>query len=160
LREGEGIQVSDDDRFEFASVEWIDAVRCVFEQVVASSAESGELDDTYEFSICEVYENVPSEINSANRVAWLMRVQHGMVSFAAEEADDVDFKVVGDYEVVGPLTRVMYDEAGVPPPDVLSAIMAATLNGTFKADIKPRREGSPTTSLFSGTHNAIVRLTR
>jgi hypothetical protein len=149
-----------DERFEFASTEWIQAVRKVFEQAVASAAESGELDDGFEFSICEVYNKVPSRINPTNRVAWLMRVKHSTVTFVAEEGDDVDFKVVGDYEVIGPLTRVMYDEAGVPPPKIMSAITTASAEGTFKAEIRQVRSGAATTSLFSDTHNAIVRVTQ
>jgi hypothetical protein len=152
--------MSNDDKFEFGSAEWIHAVRGVFEKAVASAAESGELDDGFEFSICELYNKVPSRINPTNRVAWLMRVKHSILSFVAEEADDVDFKLVGDYEVIGPLTRVMYDEAGVPPPEVMSAITTASLEGTFKTEIRPARAGQAVTSLFSGTHNAIVRFTR
>jgi hypothetical protein len=152
--------MSNDDKFEFGSAEWMHAVRGVFEKAVASAAESGELDDGFEFSICEVYNKVPSRINPTNRVAWLMRVKHSTVSFVAEEADDVDFKLVGDYEVIGPLTRVMYDEAGVPPPEVMSAITTASREGTFKTEIRPAPAGQAITSLFSGTHNAVVRLTR
>lgn len=59
-----------------------------------------------DFSLCEVYTDVPVDVDPADRVAVTWGFRGGRLWFAPEERDEVDIKVVIDWATVAPLARL------------------------------------------------------
>ena len=85
---------------DFATPGWLDVVQAAFRQCARDAGAAAAAQD---FSICEVYENIPAVINAAGRLTWTMRLRAGTVDFVRAETDDVDLKIVGDYYTMHPI---------------------------------------------------------
>ena len=96
------------ERFEFGSSQWFDLAHRTLESLRPKVLK--ELDGR-EFSVCEVYENVPRHLapDQDGRIAWHFRFRQGALEFGKHEVDDVDFKLVIDYATVVPLAKVHYE---------------------------------------------------
>ncbi len=140
-----------DASYEFGSPDWLGVLKGAFEQALAAS---GAADDV-EFSMCEVYTDVPPRVSAESRVAWHLRVKGHELAFIAEEADDVDIKIVGEWAVISKLGRLEYGEGG-PPPDVLAEIAQATDEGRFHFTANPSAKSPPE---FGAVHNQVARRT-
>ena len=113
-------------RHRFASEAWLSGVEQAIDACVTEARSAGQLDGV-SFSLCEVYESVPPEVNSAGRVVWSLVLDGGDAKFARTELDEADLKVVADYEVLEPVVRVLFDQG--PPPEVAEALAAAAKQG-------------------------------
>jgi hypothetical protein len=87
----------------FASPAWIGALRDYLE---LRAGELGALLDGARFSVCEVYEDVPAEVNASSTVRVHWAVGPDGLEFDEQERDDVDLKVVAPWAVIAPLARI------------------------------------------------------
>ena len=104
------------------------------------------------FSLCEVYEDVPVDVNPAGRVAWSAVLDGEKVTFSWAERDTADLKVVADYEVLQTIVSVKFDPD--PPPDVMHELGAATEQGRFKID-----RAAPSPEAIASLHNRVAAIT-
>jgi hypothetical protein len=141
-----------ENQYEFGSPDWLAVLQATFEKTVAADAQSGDAD----FSICEVYTDVPERVSAEPKVAWHLRVKGNEVVFLAEEADDVDIKIVGEWSVISKLGRLEYGEEG-PPPDATAEIAQATREGRFQFTANPNMNPAPPG--FAAVHNQVARRT-
>jgi hypothetical protein len=141
-----------DDRYELGSPDWLAVLKEIFEQTVAADGQSGDVD----FSMCEVYTDVPARISAEPQVAWHLRVKAGEMIFRAEEADDVDIKIVGEWTLLAKMSSLEYGEAG-PLPEITAEVAKATDEGTFHYTARPNMGRAPPG--FAGVHNQVARRT-
>ena len=141
-----------DAKYIFATTEWLAMLRGVFEQTVAGGSHA---DDT-DFAMCEVYTDVPAHVSSAPRLSWHIRLSDGEVSFATEEIDDVDIKIVAEWALLSELSAVEYGADG-PPPDLIAKVAQAANEGRFQFIQRPAMKPPP--PAFGGVHNQVARRT-
>ena len=89
--------------YPFAGAEWLAALHITN---VMAADQYAEWLDGREYSICETYVDVPTEVDPPGRVSWTLRVSGDRVSFAAVECDDVDLKVVADWAIYRAIVRM------------------------------------------------------
>ena len=139
-------------RYGFASDEWLTALEQTVDACIAEARAAGQLDGVA-FSLCEVYESVPVQVNPGGRVAWSLVLEGGDAKFARTELDEADLKVVADYEVLEPVVRVRFDQG--PPPEVAEALAAAGKQGRFRI-----HRGVPSPEAIASLHNRVAGITR
>jgi hypothetical protein len=108
------------------------------------------------WSICEVFTAPPRELSpDGSPLAWHCVVRDGEVTFGDTETDDVEFKVIVDYEAVLPLGR--YDTRGEPARQAELAAMAQALRDAGRMQVIGDRSGrDPRVGDF---HDVIARVT-
>ena len=141
-----------DANYELGSPDWLAMLRGIFEQTVAAGGDS----DDVEFSMCEVYTNVPARISAEPQVAWHLRVKAGEMMFLTEEVDDVDIKIVGEWALLSKLSGLEYGDAG-PPSDAAAEVAKATDEGRFHFTASPTMQSPPPG--FAAVHNQVARRT-
>lgn len=117
-------------RYEFASPGWIAFMHgMVTDRMERFRTEAPDI----AWSICEVFTDPPTHLSASGApLAWSCLVRSGELIFEARERDDVEFKVIADYDAVVPLGR--YDTMGDPGRQKKLFEMAASLqkSGTMK----------------------------
>lgn len=131
-------------KYEFGSREWLHAVEEILEAIVAES----ELDESTEFTFCEVYTDVPARISGTGRVAWHTRLQDGVLTFVGSEADDADVKIVVDWATAARLASFEYADM---PADAGEAMQLGRVSVTFGKN--------PAPPAFAAAHDRIARIT-
>jgi len=108
------------------------------------------------WSLCEVFTDPPADLSpDGSPLAWHCIVRDGEVTFGEGERDDVDVKIVIDYEAVVPLGR--YDTRGEPARQAELAAMAQALRDAGKMQvIGDRSKRDPRVGDF---HDIIARVT-
>jgi len=139
-------------RSQFASDEWLIALERTIDACIAEARSADQLEGVT-FSLCEVYESVPPEVNSTGRVVWSLVLDGGEAKFSRTELDEADLKVVADYEVLEPVVRVVFDQG--PPPEVAEALAAAAKQGRFRI-----HRGVPSPEAIASLHNRVAGITR
>jgi len=134
---------------EFASPEWL----AFFARLLVARAAMGE---TPEGVTCEVYRKVPSHLAPTGELAWTRRVQAGVASVELIECPDAqaDTKLVGDYDALLPLARLLVEDDGAKLEAGIAAGIAA---GTL--DVIERRPNPDAPRDFT-VHNMMAVLTR
>ena len=138
-------------KYEFASEDWLSALERTIDACVEEAREAGQLEGV-SFSVCEVYEDVPVEVNPAGRVTWSAVLSGEKVAFSRAELATADLKVVADYQVLKPVVKVEFDQG--PPPDVVQALGAATEQGRFRID-----RAAPSPEAIASLHNRVSAIT-
>jgi hypothetical protein len=108
------------------------------------------------WSICEVFTDPPRELSpNGAPLAWSCVVRDGAVQFEAADRDDVEFKVVVDYEAVVPLGR--YDTRGDPDrrAELTGMSQALVASGKMRL-VGDRSKRDPRVGDF---HDIIARVT-
>jgi hypothetical protein len=141
-----------DEKYELGSPDWLAMLKGIFEQILAAGGQS----DDVEFSMCEVYTDVPARISAEPQVAWYLRVKAGEMIFLTEEVDDVDIKIVGQWALLSKLSSLEYGEAGLPP-DAAAEVAKATEERTFLFTASPTMQPPPPG--FAAVHNQVARRT-
>jgi hypothetical protein len=140
-------------KYEFASPGWMAFMHGMIAERVA---QLGEAATTLNWSICEVFTNPPASLSSSGApLAWRCVVRGGEVSFAAEESDDVDVKVVVDYAAVVPLGR--YDTRGDPARTAELAGMGQVLLKDGRMTVLGDR--SKRDPRIGNLHDAVAKVT-
>lgn len=139
-------------KYEFASKQWLAALHGL---IVGRAGAMGAIDPYLSYSLCEVYTGTPTHISPTGKLAWHYRVRGTEVEFHETESDDVDFKVVCDYQSILPAGR--FDTKG--DPERLSEM--AAMGNKLEKDGKLERFGDPAKrpGSFRSLHDAIARMT-
>lgn len=142
-----------DMRYAFASPGWMAFMHgLVVERVRRLCEEVPDIN----WSICEVFTAPPPQLSpSGAPLAWHCIVGAGAVTFGTSERDDVDFKVVVDYDAVLPLGR--YDTQGKQERvQELSQMSQALIRDGRMRVIGDRTKRDPRVGDF---HDIIARVT-
>jgi len=99
-----------EEKVEFASPAWIELAESILTDLVRTQGKSGE-----EFAVCEVFRNVPDQIDPEGTVAWHFRITDRSVVVGVGEVEDVDMHIVAEYTEALVAARLVY------PPDALAA---------------------------------------
>ena len=142
--------LEDGPKFEFASGEWLNRLRRGME-----SALTGADLDGIDFSMCEVYTHVPSHISPSGRVGWHCRIDSGGLRWAEGEADDVDFKAVGEWSVLREASRTIYEGDPAAESTSMAGLRAAMDAG--RVSITGTRRGAPRE--LGAVHDQMARIT-
>jgi hypothetical protein len=141
-------------KYEFGSPEWMIAIHGV---IAGRAGVVGALHPELTFSMCEVYTDAPVHLSGADRkIAWHFRLMGWTVEFDASEADDVDYKVVCDYQGILPAGR--FDTRGDPARLAELKAIGQALADAGKLKILGDPAKRP--EVFGSTHDSIARLTR
>lgn len=141
-------------KYEFGSAAWMSALHGV---VAGAAAAAARRSPGLRYSMCEVYLDCPVRLSGPDgRIAWHYRIDGVNVDFGRTEPDNVDFKVVCDYQGILPAGR--FDTRGEPERSAEMARMTDVLikDGRLRLFGDPSRR--PAELRF--THDAIARLTR
>jgi hypothetical protein len=142
------------DTYEFGSRLWLAALHGVMAQrAIVFSAR----DPAFQSSICEVFLDAPRHLaDERGRVAWSCLSRDGQADFRPVERDDVQFKVLAQYQAVAPIAR--YDTGGDPErlKELTSIAMSAAAAGQM-TPVKGERFEEPVGLGFA--HDVIARLT-
>src|SRR3954466_254796 len=143
--------------YETATTEWLDILRSTIQELVEQAQATGDLDGVT-YSMCETYTDVPRHISPQDRVAWHLRIADGKFTFEPieAEADDVDTKVVGEWEVIDRMARILLPDDGSHPPEVQAMLGEAVESGRLLITNTSSATPPP---LLSGVHNAVARRT-
>lgn len=140
-------------RYEFASPGWVAFMHgMVTERLQRFRTEAPDI----AWSICEVFTDPPKHLSASGApLAWSCIVRNGELIFEARERDDVEFKVIADYDAIVPLGR--YDTMGDPERRTELSEMAARLqkSGVMKT-MGDRSKRDPRVGDF---HDLIARVT-
>jgi hypothetical protein len=145
-------------KYELASREWFAAMHALVSDRVSAAL---RLNPDLRTSACEVFLKPPPHLapDGADRLAWSYSVANGRLTFALEERDDVDLKIVGDYDAILPIARLRV--GGDPQRQAELQAMSAELVQAGRLAF-PRRAAPPEgldPHPFDTIHDAIARLT-
>jgi len=95
------------DKVEFGSKEYLDLAERFLKEL---TQEAGEQANDADYSMCEVYYNAPPHLAlEGDRIAWHFRIKNNKINFGIGEVDDVDIKVMGDYQTLCHISKLEYD---------------------------------------------------
>ncbi len=136
-------------KVEFASPEWLNALKGMIERYMALAPSDLEL------SICEVFTGVPRHLdkNGDGVIAWHCRISGGRLSFHDGEIDDADIKTVADYAFILPFARMK-----ITPGD-MAAYQAQQAEGARLGKVSHSGDRSKVPPAFYGMHNELADLT-
>lgn len=98
-----------EEKFEYASPQWVKYAKKIILDLFEKAGDSAK--DT-KYSVCEIYQNAPSHLrNAKGEVSWHFSINGNDISVESGEIDNVDFKVVGDYNLCQQIGRLLN---GVP----------------------------------------------
>jgi len=120
------------EKVEFGSKEWLDLAERFLKEL---TQEAGEQANDADYPMCELYYNAPPHLAiEGDRIAWHFRIKNKKVDFGIGEVDDIDMKVMGDYETLLQISRIEYDPADLKRVgEILSEPMKSG-KFTFKGD--------------------------
>lgn len=140
------------ERYEAGSPQWLAALHAC----IAGARRDAQF--SQDFTLCEVYTNVPSSIPSdGGTVAFTATIHRDSteVEFELREADTADFKLTVDYSHMLPAARLIVDGVPENQTELEKILFRAVRSG--HATI----EGSPSEELAKlGVHDRIARLTK
>ncbi len=134
-------------KFEFASPEWIAALKERLEYYTAKAGPGVEL------SLCEVFTGVPKHLDKHGNgvIAWHCIIKDGKVHFEETAIPEADVRTEVDYEFVLPLARKVY------APDAMHEVEAMVAEGVAAGKMKPTgRDRSKVPPSFVGMHNDLA----
>lgn len=135
------------EKFEFASPEWIAALKDLL-NVYTQKAGPG-----LELSICEIFTGVPKHLDKHGNgiIAWHCTIKDGKVHFEETAIPEADVRTEVDYEFVLPLARKVYS------PDYMQEIEAYSAKGVAEGKMKSTsKDRSKVPPVFVGMHNDLA----
>jgi hypothetical protein len=134
-------------KFEFASPEWIAALKERLDHYTANEG-SG-----FELSICEVFTGVPANLDKHGdgTIAWHCKIKDGKVHFEETAIPEADVRSESDYQFILPIARRVYSPEVMPEVDAYMAAGAA--EGRTKNTSQDR---SKVPASFIGMHNDLA----
>jgi hypothetical protein len=140
------------EKFVFGSKEWLDLVQSL---LINLTEKAGEKAKDVDFSMCEVYYNAPSHFDvKDNRVAWHFHIKDMKVNFGIGEIDEVDMKVIGEYETMHHISMLEYDSRDQKKVAEIISEPMKTAKFTFKGD------ASKAPGFLGPLHNMIAERTK
>ncbi len=141
------------EKHEFASPQW---VKCAERFILDLANKAGDSSNNVDFAMCETYYNAPTHLSDENRkTGWYFRIEGRKISVKLGEVDDVDFKVIGDYEVVKQISLLIHGN----PEDMKKSdeiTKGAVKSGKLKAE-GSRRKGP---KYLLPLHNLLAEITK
>jgi hypothetical protein len=139
------------ERYEMGSAQWLAALHAFM------AAARPQLDFSRDFTMCEVYRNVPGHVaGGKDTVAFTVRFRKDSedVGFELSEAAHADFKLTIDYECVLPLGHLAVEGNPEKQAEMQRRIADAVSSG------RARIEGAPDEAMLNApVHDQIARLT-
>jgi hypothetical protein len=117
------------EKVEFASREWVIALRRIIEESVTDDDLAG-----VEFSMSEEFTDPPARLvrEGSSSIGWQLRVRDGKAEVIDGPASDVDIHIVADYAFIVPEARRI---VGDQSPEDRAAHMATLLSsGKFRIE--------------------------
>ena len=137
-------------KVEFASPEWLDALRGMLDRYSAAAGPDVNL------SICEVFTGVPRHLdkNGDGVIAWHCRIADGRVTlFADGEVDDADIKTIADYDFILAFARMPIT------PETNADYQAQQAEGVKSGKVVHTGDRSKVPPAFYGMHNELAEMT-
>jgi hypothetical protein len=113
------------EKVEFLSPEWIQLLRAIVIEGLAGVDLRG-----IEYSLCEVYKNVPTHLRRDGKpdIAFSVRIHAGKIEFGNTPLADATFSVVADHESMAPWVCLTHAEtkerAGVEATVLMGQMIA------------------------------------
>jgi hypothetical protein len=134
-------------KFEFASPEWIAALK---DLLVVYTKKAGP---GIELSLCEVFTGVPGHLDKHGNgvIAWHCKIKDGKVHFEETAIPEADVRTEVDYQFILPVARKVY------APDAMAEIETYTAKGVAEGKMKSTgRDRSKVPPVFIGMHNDLA----
>jgi hypothetical protein len=140
-------------KYEFASREWFAALHAIFCERAAIAAKT---DPDFRVSICEVFVDPPAHLlpPGEKTLAWHCKIHGANVEFSLTESDDVETKIIADYNAIVPFAR--YVTRGDPAREKEMESLLGAQVAAGKVNIVKRATGP---SPLGSVHDAICLLT-
>ena len=141
------------EKLEFASAEWVDAMRRIVEEQLRETDLSG-----IAFSFSEEFTDPPEHLREpgAKSIGWYLRIAEGKVEVGRGVLESADSRVIADYQTTLPLARMVFGDNPQLAKEAAALVAEATAAGRM------RREGDPAAGArvpLAGLHDEIARLT-
>lgn len=91
------------EKVEFASSAWLKLAETILVDLVRTY---GKPED--EFSVCEVFFNVPEQVSAEGTVAWHFYISGRNVEVGIGEAEDVEVRMAAQYEEALAVAKLVY----------------------------------------------------
>jgi hypothetical protein len=135
------------DKIEFASPEWIAALRALLDKYTAKEPD-------LELSICEVFTGVPKHLDKHGdgTIAWHCHLKDGKVAAFEETAiPEADVRSESDYAFILDIARRVYS------PEVMPEVQAYMANGAETGKTKSTgKNPTKVPASFTGMHNDLA----
>jgi len=107
-------------KFEFASPEWIAALRQLLD-IYAKKVGPG-----LDLSICEIFTDVPKHLDKSGDgvIAWHCRIKNGHVHFEETAIPEADVHTRANYDFIVPIARRVYS------PEIMEEVNAYIAKGS------------------------------
>jgi hypothetical protein len=140
-------------KYEMGSSPWLAELRRICEELFAA-APADSLAET-EYSVCEVYTDVPTRIGPTGRVSWYWRVKSGRLDVGTTELEHADVKIVVDYSTVVPIGRLIFENDAAAQSVADNLVAEAMRSGKMTLDHTQAEMPAP----FMGLHDALAQIT-
>jgi hypothetical protein len=141
-----------DEKCEFASPQWIDLALKIAKKLVLEAGDDGK---GVKFSICETYTDAPFHLAQKDgKISWYFRINGRNIETGAEERDEVDYKIIIDYEINKKISKLVYGEPG-EAEEIDKLAREAYKAGKFK--IIGNRDNAP--AYLRPMHNMLAKRT-
>ncbi len=140
-------------KYEFGSPEWFAALHAILCERAAIAAKANP---DFRHSTCEVFTDPPKRLlpPGAAKLAWHCKIHGADVEFELSESDDVETKIIGDYNTLVPFAR--YVTHGDPAREKELESLLGKVVAEGKVNVV-RRSTAP--SPMGSVHDAICMLT-
>lgn len=139
------------EKYDVGTEPWLEGLRRIVEEMFAA-APPGSLAD---FTLCEVYTEMPQNVAPTGRLCWYIRVKSGKLDFGTSEIEDTDFKVIAEYSTVLPLVRLTFGDDAEAQRLGKEMVEAAMRDGRMKFE----GDESVVPDAFAGLHDALAAIT-
>lgn len=142
---------------EFASDAWFSLAEAVLTELAKVNREQLQ---GLQFSLCEVYKNVPAHLPSSNgTIAWTFTIDGGEIEIRRHERKDVDFWVTWDYEAILPIAKMVYSADAAVLAEAESIRAAAEHAGKRQSAGSVEHAPAPIKDVLYQMHNRLAELT-
>ena len=139
------------DKVEFASAAWIDAL----EHAMRTRAEAAAPEDLAVYAMSETYTNAPAHLAPDGTIGFHVRFGPEGFEFHRQPSRYVDFGVIGEYEAVQEIARVIVD--GDDEKQLAMDRIAGRAIKAGKLEVFGDRTNLP--GVLDGVHDEVARIT-
>lgn len=97
-----------EEKVNLASPAWLRLAETILTELVTTY---GKPED--KFSVCEVFLNVPADVNPESTVAWHFYISGSSVEVGCGETEDVEMRLAAEYEEALSVARLVYSPEDV-----------------------------------------------
>ena len=136
-------------KIEFASPEWLAALKGMIEKYMAKAGPDVKL------SICEVFTGVPKHLDKHGNgvISWYCRINNGKLTFEEGEISDADIKSTCDYTFILPFARMKIG------PETQAQYEKMSAEGERTGKLKRMGDRAKVPPAFYGMHNDLAEIT-